>query len=392
MTLMKLLLDLIPIISTEIQLTLRRQDKMSMMYIPFFNKKYKTILFFFLLANVIALFNFLVVVSSMLAEGENPPYLKHVIYEWTGAYSFCLLVPLMLFLFFRFPISKKNYWYAIPIYFLSAGLIGVVHTFVMYTSRVTIFDFAGWGSYEYGYLPYRIIMETLKMLLGFWILYGVCVLMKINRERQIEKLRAVELEEELTRNQLKILQAQINPHFLFNTLNMISSTMYDDVQSADKMIANLSDLLRISLKNNPDGKISLHKEIEILNLYLEIMKERFREKLEINFDIDESAKSVLVPSFLLQPIVENSIKHGMETPGNLKIEITTTMKEEKLTITIKDNGPGIHHEPEIVFGKGVGLANTQERLEKLYDGKFEFYWQNLKENGLLVTIILPVIN
>ena len=362
---------------------------MNSMSMKFFKTKYKTFLFFFLLANVNALLNFSVIVSTILVEGGKPDILYHTIFELTGSYSFFSLTPLMLILFNRLPLKKEKLWIRIPLYFLAAGCFGVMHTYIMFVTRTLIFDLAGWGIYEYGYFPYRILMESLKLLLGFWILCGSYYFVKINRDRQSEKLRAIQLEEELTKNRLQTLQAQINPHFLFNALNMISSTMYTDIQSADKMIANLSDLLRISLKNNPEGKISLQKEIETLNLYLEIMRERFKDKLAINMHIDEATNEALVPSFLLQPLVENSIKHGMETLNSLKIEIISSLDKNKLILTIKDNGPGIQKETATVLNSGIGLSNTVERLEKLYGSNFEFNWENLSEGGLLLTLEIP---
>lgn len=357
----------------------------------FFKKKYQTFLFFFLLANVNALLNFSVIVSTILVEGGKPDILLHTIFELTGSYSFFSLTPLMLILFDKLPLKKEKLWIRIPLYFLAAGCLGVMHTTIMYVSRSLIFDLAGWGAYEYGYFPYRVLMETLKLLLGFWVLFGVYNLLKINKERQAEQLRALQLEEELTKNRLQTLQAQINPHFLFNTLNMISSTMYEDIQSADKMIANLSDLLRISLKNNPEETISLRKEIEILNLYLEIMKERFKNKLEIVLHIDESTNKALVPSFLLQPLVENSIKHGMETLNLLKIEITSIFEKNNLVLSIKDNGPGMKDISKNILNNGIGLSNTYERLQKLYGNNFEFSWENLESGELLMKIVLPLL-
>jgi signal transduction histidine kinase len=364
-------------------------DKMSN---SFFGKKLHTFLFFFLLANINALFNFSVLISTELVEGNTPKFLLHVIEELTGSYSFFSLVPLMLLLFKKLPIKRNNLITHIPLYFIAAFCIGFLHTLIMFITRTILYDAIGWGNYDFGYLPYRILMESLKLLLGFWILYGIYIMVKVSREKQNEKFRLIQLEEELTKTRLQILQSQLNPHFLFNTLNMISSTMYDDIHAADKMIANLSDLLRITLKRSNKGENILSSELEILNLYLEIMKARFGDKLKIIFDVDEKTNNALVPNFLFQPLVENSIKYGMENLTETKISLSTKKVDEKLLIKIKDNGPGIQKKSEQVLNGGVGISNTIERLGKLYNNNYKFEWENLADGGLLLTIEIPFKN
>ena len=170
---------------------------------------------------------------------------------------------------------------------------------------------------------------------------------------------------------------------------MISSTMYEDIHAADKMIATLSDLLRITLKNSEKGLSTLQKEIEILDLYIDIMNARFKDKLEVKLKIDEDSINALVPTFLFQPLVENSIKYGMENLTNTIIEISAKKKDDNLLIKIKDNGPGITKDFKSVLNSGVGLSNTVERLEKLYGSNYEFNWENQSEGGLLLTIEIP---
>ncbi len=356
---------------------------------PLFKNKYKTFLFFFVLANVNALLNFSVIVSTMLVEGETPDFLKHTIFELTGSYSFFVLTPLMLLLFNKVPLKKEKLWFVIPIYFIAVACLGVMHTYIMFTSRSLIFNLAGWGFYDFGYFPYRILMESLKLLLGFWIFCGAYNFVKVYKARQAENLRAVQLEEELSKSKLLALQSQLNPHFLFNTLNMISSTMYEDINAADMMIANLSDLLRITLKGTSKGEHKLKNEIELLNLYNKIMKARFKDKLEIEINIAKETEEAFVPSFLFQPLIENSIKYGMENLSNTKVELVTQKVNDRLLIKIKDNGPGINKDEAIVLNGGIGLSNTVERLEKLYGNRFEFNWKNLDEGGIIFTIEIP---
>ena len=367
-------------------------EKVKVMFQRIFEKKHQTILFFFLFANVVGLLNTFVVITSQLAEGEKINVVKYFIYEFSGVYSFFLLIPLMLLLFKKLPVRKNNLTTIIPIYVLTAAVLGLIHTCIMYFSRILIFQMAGWGTYDYGYLPYRYVMETLKLSLGGLTVYLIYIFIVSNREKQKEKLKAVKLEEQLSKTRLEFLKSQIHPHFLFNTLNMISSTMYDNVESADKMLADLSDLLRISLKDSKDGRITLKKEIEILELYTGIMKARFKDKLEINLSINSNTEEALVPSFILQPLVENSIKYGMETLSSLKVEITSNKNKDKLILEICDNGPGIKEIPDNILKNGLGMSNTIERLEKLYDKNFEFNWGNCSPHGFQINIVIPFQN
>jgi two-component system, LytTR family, sensor kinase len=358
----------------------------------FFGKRYKTILFFFVLASINALLNTLIVVNNELMYGGSPNFLMHFFYEATGSYSFFILMPLMLLLIYKLPFKKGKILIRIPIYSAAIFGFGLVHTLIMYITREMIFKMAGWGVYDYGSIPYRIAMETLKLFVGFTIVYFSFNFIITYREKQKQALQTAKLEEQLTRVRLEFLRNQIHPHFLFNTLNMISSLMYENVNEADRMIANLSDLLRTALKTSGTGFHTLKKEVEILKFYLEIMQARFKDKLDVTFNIDEKYFDLAVPVFMLQPLVENSIKYGMENLSFVKIILNAEDLNDKLVITIEDNGPGIHIDPEKVFKRGVGLSNTQERLEKLFGNNFEFFWENLDPKGLRLSIIIPIVN
>ena len=138
------------------------------------------------------------------------------------------------------------------------------------------------------------------------------------------------MEEKLTKARLQALQMQLNPHFFFNTLNLISSTMYENVKAADKMLASLSDLMRITLKKTDDEGFTLENELELLTLYLEIMRARFQDKLIVNMDIDKETLQAKVPSFIMQPLVENSIKYSMGTLKIAEIMIQSKKKNNRM--------------------------------------------------------------
>jgi LytS/YehU family sensor histidine kinase len=331
-----------------------------------------------------------------MAEEGKIELLFPFIYEMTGAFSFALLLPVMLYLYKKYPLTKHNFVVRIIIYFAVAVPLGIIHTYLMYCSRQVIFAAAGFGEYNYGYMPYRFIMEYIKMCMGFAVAYVVFYSIRTLKEKEEEKLRRSLLEEHLTKARLEALKSRLNPHFLFNTLNMISSVMYEDIAAADKMIANLSELLRESLKTSGKGIHKLDKEIELLNLYKEIMAARFYNKLEMNVNIILNPANAAVPVFLFQPIVENSVKHCMNSNGKIIIDVTVSKTGERLIITIVDNGPGISKNDEDVLNSGVGLKNTYERLKNLYNDDFNLSWENLPgrqsdagNGGLKVIISIP---
>jgi two-component system LytT family sensor kinase len=171
-----------------------------------------------------------------------------------------------------------------------------------------------------------------------------------------------QLRAQLGEARLDALRAQLNPHFLFNTLNAVSALAERDPRGVRRMIARLSELLRYTLDESTDQEVPLHREVELLGEYLELMQIRFQDKLKVVIDVDEDVRNALVPNLLLQPIVENAIKHGVSRiTGSGSIAVRATRDGEQLVLTVTDNGPGPGAGPE-----GVGLHNTNARLRQMY--------------------------
>lgn len=192
--------------------------------------------------------------------------------------------------------------------------------------------------------------------------------------------------------QLKMLRYQLNPHFLFNTLNAISTLILEqNTELANRMVTKLSSFLRYSLDNDPMQRITLAQELEALQLYLDIEKVRFEERLSLNLDIDDEAKTALIPSLLLQPLIENAIKYGIaraEGGGNLTISAKVFAGD--LLIELSDDGPGC----ELINGQvpessGVGLSNTRERLATIYGNEHSIKLSNTDPHGLTICIRIP---
>jgi len=209
------------------------------------------------------------------------------------------------------------------------------------------------------------------------------------REEQLKRLGA---EAEARNAQLGMLQYQLNPHFLFNTLNSISALVkFRETEKAQRMITQLGHFLRYSLDNDPAIKISMEQEVEALMLYLDIEKTRFGERLALQFDITDEAKRARVPSLLLQPLVENSIKYAIaanENGGTIKLNATVDAGE--LQIELMDSGPGtVSNRPVPKKGRRVGLHNTLQRLKTLYDEAYVFDINLHPSGGLKINICIP---
>jgi two-component system, LytTR family, sensor kinase len=232
---------------------------------------------------------------------------------------------------------------------------------------------------------------------AFWVMlvwsglyFGIKYYMLLQEEKQ-RVLKVMSMAHEA---QLKMLRYQLNPHFLFNTLNAISTLILDkDTELANTMVTRLSRFLRYSLDNDPMQKVTVAEEMESLKLYLDIEKVRFDDRLQLHFNIEQQAEDALMPSLLLQPLVENSIKYAIAQAingGNIAIDATTFGGELLLSVT--DDGPGLDlkNGRSTPKGGGVGITNTRERLKELYGDEQSLRLSTTEPHGLTINIRLPL--
>ncbi|WP_084407240.1 sensor histidine kinase [Aestuariibacter salexigens] len=252
-----------------------------------------------------------------------------------------------------------------------------------------------WEIYKHGWEPeqwFQYFTNTINSLVMIVCWTGLYFGIKNFQMLQKEKQNALTASTMAHQAHLKMLRYQLNPHFLFNTLNAISTLiLMKENKTADAMVSRLSDFLRYSLDNDPIKKVPLQQEIKALSLYLEIEKVRFDERLEVKWDISEKCNDALVPSMILQPLIENAIKYAiskLEQGGRICISAKHFGRD--LLLEVSDNGPGA----DIVDGKlsrenGVGLPNIQERLQSLYNSNYSFVIEHNKPTGLKVSIRIP---
>jgi sensor histidine kinase YesM len=251
-----------------------------------------------------------------------------------------------------------------------------------------------WGTATMQAMPLRqltLLYLTKKIAFNLLVFTAIAVVAHAidlyNRYRERER-RALQLETQLTRAQLEALKNQLHPHFLFNTLNTISALLHRDVEAADRVVSRLGDLLRLSLQEG-EQEVTLAQELAFLQHYIDIQHTRFQDRLTVEQRVEPGLLDALVPSLILQPLVENAVRHAIEprsTPG--RIAISARRSNGRITLEVADNGPGMM--PGTPGGcAGIGLANTRARLEQLYGAEHRFTLANRDEGGVLVRLEFP---
>ena len=230
---------------------------------------------------------------------------------------------------------------------------------------------------------------SLSVMLAWSTLYFGIKYYRLFQEMRESALKSAAMAHEA---QLKMLRYQLNPHFLFNTLNAISTLILEQqTELANRMVTKMSSFLRYSLDNDPMQKITLRQELEALKLYLDIEKVRFEERLNLDLDISEDSEKALIPSLLLQPLIENAIKYGIvQSEGGGHLRIAAKVFAGDLLIELSDDGPGMElMDGDLPPSNGVGLRNTRERLGELYGNRHSFRLSRTDPHGLTIHIRIP---
>lgn len=210
------------------------------------------------------------------------------------------------------------------------------------------------------------------------------------RESRARELREAELHAELAESQLTVLRMQLQPHFLFNTLHAVSAMMTDDVEGARRVLAELGDFLRAGLTHARAQTVRLEEELALLHRYLDIQRVRFGDRLLVDSEVDPATLGALVPSLLLQPLVENALRHAIEPrAARGRVRISSSRRGDVLCLEIGDDGPGLSASKHGTAGTGVGLSNTRARLARLYGAKHQFELAGGPGRGLTVRITIP---
>ena len=325
---------------------------------------------------------------SLFTE-RDPSFPMLLILNVTYWYSWALLVPVMLWMARRFRFDRHTWRRSVLAHIPAVLAVTALHALLTVSLRTPILTAYGrdtmwWSSFqELFFLQFDWEMMT------YWAVVGASHAYDFHRESQAQKLAAAQLQTRLAEASLQSLQRQLHPHFLFNTLHSISALIPRAPEAADAMLGQLSDLLRLTLDRIGTQELPLKEELDFVQKYVEIERTRFGERLRVEFDIAPETLDAAVPNMLLQPLVENAIRHGIARKvGSGRVDITARRENDDLCLVVRDTGPGLA-EAKPGLSKGVGLANTRSRLEHLFGERHSLDFSEPPGGGLAVKIVIP---
>ncbi|HKS29179.1 MAG TPA: histidine kinase [Pyrinomonadaceae bacterium] len=318
------------------------------------------------------------------------PFLTALVWQMAAVYLSAVFTFLILWLarLFRFDRRKwpRSLLFHLPASFIIASIMTAGHLTID-----AYFD-SNFARVVFTNFPARVFVNIDKNFIVYWLIIWASHALNYYKRYRESELEASQLAAQLAEAQLQALKMQLHPHFLFNTLHSISSLLSRDTEAARRMIARLGDFLRLTLENSGAQEVSLRDELDFLRCYLDIEAIRFYDRLTVRMEIEPQTLSSRVPNLILQPIVENAIRHGIaprSKPG--LIEIRSARRGERLRLEVRDDGPGLPLElgSNRTGRRGIGLSNTQNRLRQLYGSEASFELMNDVRGGLLVILELP---
>lgn len=299
-----------------------------------------------------------------------------------------LVTPIIVWLARQAPPGAERLPRSLAIHLAASIAIGALHSALYMAINQLWFPFPGGASPSFGVLLDSYLKNRWQLeLLVYWAILGGALAISYYREGQERSIRASRLEAQLAQSQLQALRMQLHPHFLFNTLQAISVLTVENPRAAQKMLTQLGDLLRAVLDGDERQEIPLEEELGFLRRYLDIEQVRFPDRLSVTFDVAPQALDAMVPSFVLQPLVENAIRYAIApsaAPGRIDIVARTT--DGRVQLIVRDSGPGF---PQPI-DEGVGLATTRARLEKLHGTNQRMILGRSTAGGAEAVIDLPL--
>jgi hypothetical protein len=323
--------------------------------------------------------------NAAIGAGSEVATWKPFVWEFSSALIVMILVPLVFRFEQRFRLDARPRGRIVLAHVAGLLVFSATHTTVMVLLRRIAYAAMG-ESYDFGSVWVRGFYELQKDAILYSVILVVIFALREFRVRRAGELRAAELAAEVGEARLRQLTAQIEPHFLFNSLNAISNRMHEDVHAADRMMTQLGDLLRAAYESDTSVLVPLERELEWLRNYTAMMAERFRGRLEQQLDVEPGLGAVAVPRLLLQPLVENALKHGLRE-GAGRLTVAVRRRGDELEYAVSDDGVGLtRHEPL----RGIGLENVARRLELLFPGRHSLVVTPGTPRGVTVTVRFPL--
>lgn len=299
-----------------------------------------------------------------LTRAMHGTFVLRALEEGTGNFASALLFPIALLLERRFPVDEGRWRRNWAIHIGGYVVYSAAHTTVMAATRAVLAPALGLGPYDYGIMSVRYFMEAAQDFFSYGTFLGLLTLVRVQQRLNDRAIHGAQLERDAATARLQVLGLRLQPHFLFNALNTISSTVYDDPAAADDMIGHLGELLRRSLRTSDRSEVPLAEELETLNAYLAFVTARFGDRVHCTVAIDNGALSMGIPALSLQPLVENAVRHGVSTEfGRAEVSVKGEVERGELRVIVEND---VHEEATEPIRIGTGLGATRDRLRLLY--------------------------
>ncbi|MFK2893672.1 sensor histidine kinase [Dyella flagellata] len=326
-------------------------------------------------------------VWQSMSEGHPTAWHRALLWSFTDFYLWMVLTPWVAWLGRLGASGWRRFWLLhLPCSVATAGMQSAL--------MLGIFWVAGGPSPSRGLntftdlLHYEAIYKCYLAMLTYWLMLVVLRGLASRHSLRDERLRNAQLENQLAQSQLQALRMQLQPHFLFNTLNAISALVLADPQQSKLMIARLSDFLRLTLEERHAQQVSLSRELQFVDAYLGIQQVRFQDRLTAEVDIGDTG-AAMVPSLILQPLVENALRHGLlDKTGGGHVRIVARRVDSDLHLRVEDDGLGL---PETGLKEGLGLGNTRARLKAMFGDAAVMRMSRRPEGGTSIDLNFPFV-
>lgn len=343
-------------------------------------------------ATVLASLNFSQMWLGYRADGTPVPMLFIALWAGTPWYFWAAVAPLVAWMGTRVPVMRGNLLRSVPTHLGAALGLGLVSTVLI----VILFVVTDAAPEEMAAVPVWgliLFVSTWQLtinLLSYAAILGGSYAIDFYRRYQERELAASRLSQQLANAQLQALRMQLNPHFLFNAMNTVAMMVRkQENDAAVRTLAELSDLLRYVLEDTRSHEVPLRQELDFVRQYLALEQVRFHDRLNVRIDAPEDTLDARVPNLLLQPLVENAIRHGIaRSAAASTVEIIVRRANGQLAIEVLDDGPGLPNIPTTAGG-GLGIHNTQERLKQMYGDQQEFHLRSREDRGAAASMRLP---
>jgi two-component system, LytTR family, sensor kinase len=354
---------------------------------------------YFLIWTIIGIFFFSQALSQKFFSRDATPWWHYLISWLVGVYLWALLMPAILWFGRRFPIERRNWVRRVALHLLLGVVVSLVQLILESAILSHLGVFPGLMNTFVTTFAFLLVIGFHTGIMTYWevlgVQYGIGYYQNYQERKQEAlrlELRASELQSQLVQAQLGVLKMQLQPHFLFNTLNAIMVLVRQQKsKDAEQTLAHLSDLLRCVLEDVEAQEVPLRRELEYLQLYLSIEQVRFQDRLRVEISSDPAILDAALPQMVLQPVVENAIRHGVgKSAAAGRIKIRAVRSNDTLELRVQDDGPGFSSEGPIgKHSTGIGLTNTRARLKQLYGEEARLTTGNGEPGGAVVTITIP---